>query len=784
MFKNYFKIAVRNLSKYKLFSTINVAGFSIGITIFILLVLFIQNELSFDKYHINRDRIYRLEDEDWSTIPSAYGTLVEDNIPEVKRAARFTSWHPGTPEGPILKYLNKRIRLKDFWFADPSVFDIFTFTFLQGNPKTALQEPFTIILTQNTAKRMFGTQNPLGRIIKYNNKYTFTVTGIVKDEKRFHISINAIASLKTFEKILGWGDYLQRNYTSFGFPTYLLLTQAHNIENLAHKINQFLQKDPIVQKHGISPDFFLRPLDEIYFTNMKSDDYGRRGNKTMVMVLSLIAVSILGLACINFINLTTARYSIRLKEVGIRKVVGAHNKLLILQFLWESILICGISCILSILLVELALPIFNNLTRSELSLELANLWFSLAVIGGVLITGLLSGIYPAIYLSTFKPVSILKNVKLTKGKSVFFRRIMIVFQFSVSIVLISDIFIIFNQLHFMKNKELGFKKELLVSLPLNNDLRKKLDVYKEKILQHPNILNVSFSSSVPGEIGWWENWNIDGKAKTFTFLPVDPNYLDIMGLELVEGRNFSWDMQTDENATYLINESAVRYFEFKEPIGVYIDKAWRKGTVIGVIKDFHYNSLHNAIGPLVLGWNRNWYKKINIRISPFDMDETIVYIKRHWQLLSPEFPFKYTFLKDTFNQQYNAEDRLAEIIGYFASISIFIACLGLFGLTTFSTERRTREIGIRKVLGASISEIVALLTKDFTKWVLFANIIAWPIAWYAMNKWLQNFAYRIDLTVWPFLLAGLAALVISLITVSWQAIRAATANPVESLRYE
>jgi len=786
----HLKTLLRNIKRHRIYSFINIGGLSIGFTLFILIMLFIQNEYSYDRFNENFERIYRIEINSGCVMPAGIGHILEGQLPELEEIVRI---YPSYGEKTLIKYDEKLLQLSNLVFADSSVFDVFTFPFLQGDPATAIEVPFSMVLTESTAKSIFGSENPLGNAILVDNKWYFTITGIISDVKKSHLPINAIASFVSLGDM--WGEEaLTQLDDGYQHPTYFLLPEAYDEVAVEHKINSWLNGR---HNFGENSQFKLRPLKNLYFANEKllGDQYQRHGNKQLIKIFCMIAIFILLIAGINFINLSTSRASERAKEVGMKKVVGASRNQLVYQFLFESVLITCTALILGFMAAEFLMPIFNPIISENLTISsFLKFPFLLLFMGGAILLGIMAGFYPALYLSAFVPNIVLKGT-LTRGhKAAKLRKALIVFQFSISVVLIIATLTISKQLSFMKNADLGFKKDHILVLDNNRNLWTKKEVLRNELIKHSNISNVSFSCRVPGETMW--NWSpkINEKRATISVNAVDPDFFQTYGIAVMSGRNFSWAMSTDSDNKFIVNEAALRFFEIDSPLGKRVEDVPNgngTGEIIGVVKDFHFNSLHTSINPVIFYWLDWPHQKISVKISLIGtaasmsgMEKTIGYIKDKWAELCPDYPFEYSFLDESFDLQYKSEERLANIFISFALLAIFIACLGLFGLSSFMAERRKKEIGVRKVLGASSFEIALLLSKEFTKWVLIANIFAWPIAFYMMNKWLENFAYRASIGIFLFLLPALVALLIALFTVSFQSIKAATANPVDSLRYE
>ncbi len=793
MLKSYFKLVLRNIIKYKIYSFINIAGLALGLTLSILIMLYVNNELSYDKFNKNMPGIYRIENQERSQVSMApaIGKEIEERIPEIQKVVRFRfdldyllKYQP-----PDSQESRESIKIHRFGWADPRVFDVFTLPFTAGNPKTALESPFSLVLTESISKRLFGNENPIGKMVKVNNTDDYQVTGVIKDPKNFHLDFSAIASFVTLEKL--HGPRALNSFDSWNVPTYVLLPNQHNAADVAHKLtNLFYER--LKKIFPTEFKFGLFPLKNLYFARSGS---GKHGNLQSVYIFIIIALFILIIACINFINLSTARASTRAREVGIKKVVGSNKTSLINQFLTESVLLTLFALTIAVFFVYLLLPEFNNLISGNLSFDLfKNLQAILIIIGGAILVGLFAGVYPAFYLSAFKPCSILKGEK-TKGiKSAKFRRILIVFQYSISIILIIATIIVFNQLNYVKNRNLGFNKESILNFDIHRNLaiRRNKEVFKERLMKNPNILGVTFSQGYPGHIFNNEGFKYKQEKQDAPVYTVDPDYFDVYGLKIIKGRSFSWDLKTDKLRTCIINEAALKQFGIEKPVGKMIHIEHIEGSsfsskdieIIGVVKDFHFLSLRDKISPLVFGWNEPWLWNTSVRISSKNIQETIKYMRKVWMEFSPEFPFVYSFLDETFNNQYKTEEKLGKIFRYFAMFGILIASLGLFGLVFFTIDKRTKEICIRKVLGASVSSVFVLISKEFTKLILIANIFAWPVSYYFSRKWLTGFSYKTEITLQPFLISALLVIIISFVTIVYFALKAALANPVNSLKYE
>jgi putative ABC transport system permease protein len=794
MINHYFRVFFRQLKRHKGYSFINFAGLTLGIGIFMLILLFVQHELSVDKHHENSDRIYRVQGENGrqlSTAP-AVGKWISENILEAEKVVRFKFRHDY-----LVKYRpdndptrERMLTIRDFAWADSSVFDVFSFPPIAGDPRTALQDPFALVLTESLAQRIFGNEDPIGKTVEVNNAHKYHVTAVIEDLKLTHLRFDVLAPFENLGKILGQSEL--DSFNSWNLSTFVLLPEIHDPAAVAGKITDLIH-DRLKELWNADFIFELFPLKDVFFSTGSSNR--NHGNRALVFVFMAVAMFILLIACVNFLNLSTARASLRAKEVGIKKVVGSTRKRLVYQFLGESVLFSLISFVAAMGLVSIFLPEFNRLIQRNLSMAYFYKPLILLVfIAGAALVGIFAGIYPAFYLSAFRPLSVLKGERTKGVRSGVFRKVLISFQFSISIILIVATLIVFKQIHYMRNKDLGFQKEHIVymEIPRNRDIRDNKQAFKDRLMQNPQIHNVTYSQGRPGLVYNWEGYEYKGERNGYAIFTVDPDYFDVYGLEILAGRNFSREMSTDPYQTCLLNETAVGLLGLEEPVGTILHHDDLGGSsfpvndveVIGVVRDFHYQTLQFEIEPMMFGWNDPWLWEISVKIAAEDVPETIAHIEKTWKEFSPGFPFEFHFIDDLVDSQYKNEERLAKTIGYFAALGIFIACLGLFGLASFLAEQRKKEIGIRKVLGASMGGILMLLNKEFSRWVLVSNVVAWPVAYYALSKWLADFAYRTNIDVGPFLLSGILALAIALMTVGYQSIRAALANPVESLRYE
>ncbi|MFQ5641687.1 MAG: ABC transporter permease, partial [bacterium] len=792
MLKNYFKMALRNLKKHKGYSIINIFGLAIGMTCFLFIVLYVQKELSYDRFHENAERIYRIATESKTNdrISRNAGTqhplapVLRQDFPEFEVTGRFYFY-----EKALVEANGKKIYATQFAFAEPQFLQIFSFPLLLGDSHETLRQPNTVVVSQAAARMYFGEENPVGKRLRFENSMDFTIVGVAKDvPTNSHLSFDFLASYDNVTRdVVGfdpdqWGAF-------FGVYTYTLLPPETNVAVLEQKMST------VMNQHGshapsISRRPFLQALTDIHLRSHINDELGVNNHVSNLYILSTIGFFVLLIACINFMNLATARSVRRAKEVGVRKVFGALRAQLVRQFLSESILFAFFALFVSLVLIEFMLPFFNALIGKSLTFTYANHFSALAIMLCLaLVVGVISGIYPAFVLSGFRPVDAVKGMQANTRRArspQFLRRVLVVAQFSISIVLITGTIIMQKQRDFFGSANLGFDKELNVVIPMSdNSVTKQYKMIRSEWLTYPRIRGITASMEAPiGENDFETSLyprGADGKERFGINLNfVDDNYLSHFGLTLLAGRNFSPELSTDAKRAMIVNESTLKKLGIVEPEDA-IGKVYRIGLnridaeVIGVVKDFHIASLHDEIEPLVMMYWPDFFNAFSVKIRAKDIVETIAYLEESWSKFAPEFPFQYQFLDDYIAGLYQAEEQSQRIVNTFSLIAILITCLGLLGLASFTAEQRTKEIGIRKVLGATVSNITAMLSKDFVKPVLLANLIAWPVAWYVMTKWLQDFAYRIDIGWWIFALAGGLALVIALLTVSTQAIRAALA---------
>ncbi|GGF06151.1 ABC transporter permease [Hymenobacter cavernae] len=804
MLQNYLKIALRNLWRNKAFSAINILGLAIGMATCLMIMLFVQNELSYDRYNEKADHIVRVvfrgsiqgqKIKEANVMPPVAQTL-QTEYPEVQAATRIQE--SGTPR---ISYGDKSFKEGKVAMVDSNFFQVFTIPLLQGDPKTALVQPYTVVLSKAMAQKYFGAANPVGKVLTFKEwNHSCKVTGVfdkVPANSHFHFDVFASLSSMPDAKSSSW---MTSNYF-----TYLVLPAGYDYKVLEAKLPQVVEKYLGPQLHqalgmsftqfrqkGNDLGLYLQPLTDIHLRSDFTGNLEAGGDVRYVYILGSIAVFMLLIACINFMNLSTAGASKRAREVGVRKVLGSLQGQLVGQFLLESILLTLVALLLAVVLVTMALPVFNDLAQKQLTFDLLATWWllpSLALFG--VLVGLLAGSYPAFFLSSFQPVAVLKG-KFTSGKgSLGLRSGLVVFQFCISIILMVCTLVVYQQLEYIQNKKLGYDKDHVLVLPEAWLLGKHAETFRQQLLQDPRVVSVSTSGYLPAGPSYSNNFLLstdDNPTQLLKVLryEVDPQYIPTLGIQVAVGRNFSRRYSTDSTAV-ILNETAAKTFGWnKNDLGHTLsssDNQGRKVTyhVIGVVKDFHFKSLHEPISPLIMTLSTTAGAVI-VKAKGADLANLVTSLKEQWNKFSAEDSFSYSFLDERFMQTYEAERRLGRILYLFAGLTVLVACLGLFGLATFTAEQRTKEIGIRKVLGASIPNIVSLLSKDFLKLVIIANVVAWPLAWWAMHRWLQDFAYRVSLSWWVFALVGVVAVLIALITVSAQAVRAAASNPIKNLR--
>ena len=791
MFKNYLKIALRIMNRHKGYSFINITGLAVGIACFILILLWIRHELSYDRFHENGERIFKVTIESHRSdgriepfldtqFPLA--PALKERYPDIKNAARIFE------AKALVRYGSRAFNEDRFYFTDNSFFEMFTFPLVSGNPETVLSGANSIVITEDMAQKYFGNTDPIGKIMSVNVKRDFIVTGVMKNiPTNSHIQFDFLGPSGILENLdrerlrQEWDASGLNSWGATYVHTYVLLQEFSSYLDVEQKISGFLSE----VKSGTRWMLRMQPLFQIYL-------FPINGSSTVVKYLTIFAIIafvVLIIACINFMNLTTAYSSKRAREIGMRKVVGAQKGDIVKQFFGESLMLSLVSAGVAVLLVFLFLPAFNTLSGKQLSLINS---FDLSLLSGLLgitaLTGCLSAIYPALFLSSFRTIGIIKGSLSSGSKRPLFRRALVVAQFSLSIIFIIGTVVIYSQLEYIRKRNIGYNKENLIYLTLQGEVQNKHQIIKNEMKRSPNVLNVTASNVLPSFLDTgaggldWEGKDPKFEA-VYNYASVDFDFIETFQMEMAQGRNFSREVISDDS-NFILNETAIKEMGLNDPVGKRFSMWGMEGKIIGIVKDFNFRPLHTEIEPLILTPKAMPYTYIFIRIPDENYASAIKYLEGVWNRLNPEYPFDYHFLDADFDRLYWDEQRLGKIFGYFTCLAIFIACLGLFGLAAFVAEQKTKEIGIRKVLGASILGVTALLSKEFTKWVLLANVIAWPVAYFVMHIWLQNFAYRTSIRPWAFIISSALALTIAMLTVSFQSIKAAVANPVDSLRYE
>ncbi len=787
MFKNYIKTAWRNINRNKVFSLINILGLAIGMGCAIMSSLFVLDELSYENFHQNADRIYRIVMKNYIGSAAAFAPALKGTIPEIEEIVRidnFSRWSK-----LLLSYGDKRFYEERFLLVEPSFFKIFTFPFIKGSPETALIHPDSIVLTETTAQKYFGEDDPMGKTIILDNQQSFTVTGILKDvPHNSHLKFDLMAPFALNEREDRYGKRLSQNWSQANFITYFLLAKGASPAGLEEKVNQVYKDSGAYQNY--KNQFFLQSLQDIHLKSNLGAELETNSSTAVVLFYSFIGLFVLIIACINSMNLATARSVRRAKEVGMRKVVGAKRSQLVRQFFGESLIMAFVALFFAVLLVEFTMPIFNLWTGKHLALTSSPLSVLVILICTAVITGVGSGIYPAMFLSAFNPLTAFRSSSSLVNRGAFLRKLLVIVQFSLSIIFIICTLVVWNQIKFIKNQNLGLNKDHVVMIPLFKESREKYEFIKNDIMKHPGIISTSASNFLPsGDLYhhglWWEG-KAEAEQKSMFWMAVDHDFIKTFELELLEGRNFSRQLSTDTKTAYIFNEAAMKEFgkDFIQGRKFSIFGEKESAPVIGIVKDFHFKSLHSKLEPLILCIVPSTYNNIAVKTHNQDIPAVLSHLRRVWQDHVPQRPFEYFFLDENFDKLYKTEERTGKLFSFFTFLAIFVSCLGLFALASFMTEQRTKDIGVRKVFGASVLSITFLLSKEYSKWVLLANIFAWPVAYYAMNQWLQNFAYRTTIGIEVFALSGLLVLVIALLTVSYQSINAASGNPVEALRYE
>ncbi len=785
MIKNFFKIALRNIRKHKGYSFINIAGLAVGMASCLLIGLWVLDEISFDRFHANAKDLYKVhENQHYSgrlfhvtVTPHPIAPALKAEIPEIKDSTRFV--RPGTV---LMRRGEKTHYERGLFCVDPSFLNMFTFPILKGDAKTALATPDSLVITQTMARKYFGDEDPIGKVLTFNNRHDFRITALAED-----VPLNSTIRFEMlipyeFLRKIGYAD---EQWDSNSIDTFVQLRPGASLAEANKKIFGFIR----TRLKENSTDLELMPLTRIhlheYFGYIKS-----AGAIQYVYIFSIIALFVLVIACVNFMNLATARSANRAKEVGLRKIAGALRGNLIQQFFGESMIFAVLGLALAIIIAWAALPVFNTISAKQIGFGTAGSGTLLMVLAGItLFTGVLAGSYPALFLSSFQPARVLKGSMALKGGGALFRKILVVFQFTLSISLIIGTMVISKQLHFMRNRPLGLDKENIVTLFLRGETSRSYEVLRNELQKTQGVLSVTGANELPISIGsnsGGSDW--EGKAPDFELLismnAVDYNFAETMGIKMESGRDFNVANRGDVKSGFLVNEEVARVMKKESAVGERFDFIGVRGKIVGVMKNFHFQPFRSKVEPLAILLDPSNISNVLIRVSPGEVPRTLAEIEKTWHKVIPGYPFEYRFLNDDFDRWFRTEERIGGLVRIFAALTIFVACLGLFGLASYAAEQRTREIGIRKVLGASIPRLSGLLCRQFAILVGAAAVISWPAAYLVMRSWLGGYAYRTTLSAGVFILAGGAALAIAILTVGYQAVRAASADPVKAIKYE
>ncbi|MDB5146183.1 MAG: FtsX-like permease family protein [Mucilaginibacter sp.] len=801
MIRNYIKTAFRSLRKNVGFTAINVLGLSVGLATCLLIVLFVADELSYDKYNTKAGRIFRLTENvklneregSYAGSGEPFKAALQGNFPEIEKIARMipTTSLFLSPQKFFVRNRNENIQERNVVFSESDLFDVFTLPMIDGNPATSLTEPHSAVITESTAKKYFNKVNVVGQTLTINDTSAYKITGVIKDlPSQSHFRYDFFLSFSSIPESHqhGWGFS--------GVHNYLLLKSGANVRKLEAELTKVDEKNSfnpsVWTSNGNYLKIELKPVTDIHLRSVSQYELDKGGSMQYVYIFSVISIFILLIACVNFMNLSTARSANRAKEVGVRKVLGSTRKYLIAQFLTESVLVTLLATIIAVILAWVLMPVFNQMSGKTLAFTSQSaVWLLPSLVVVVLVVGFLAGSYPAFVLSAFQPIEVLKGKLATGFKGSFLRGFLVVFQFSISIFLIIGTLVIYNQLSFIHNKNLGFDRSQVLVVKNTNVLGKQAKILKQEISRMPGVVNATMSLYTPtgqdrNMTGLFPDQIIDIKKDMLTeFWPVDEDYINTMGIKLISGRNFSTQMATD-SAAIIVNEAFVKMYGEKNPLNktVYRDSyGVQPYHIVGVMKNFNFSSLKDKIGPVALAYGDD-YGAISVRIKPSNIPAFMEQVQAKWKQLAPNHQFTYSFMDQDFDATYRSEQRIGQLFISFSALAILIACLGLFGLAAYAAEQRNKEIGIRKVLGASVTTIVGRLSKDFIKLVFIANLISSPIARKMMNKWLQDFAYRVNIQWWILAIAGAVAILIAFVTISFQSIKAALANPVKSLKSE
>ena len=788
MLKNYATITWRNIKRHKTYSFINIAGLAVGLACCLLIALWIMDEQSYDRFHENRDRLYRVVVDQPSSAgmrkivatPPPLGPALKNDFPEIVETTRLSYW------GSVpLRSGDKSFNETNMIVVEPSFFNLFTFPFVKGEGAASLRTPDSALISERRAESFFGSEDPIGKVIHVDNKFDYVVKGVFRDTpNNTHI--------RQFDLVLPWTHlehmdwYESDSWGMFSYRTYALLGEGASIQDVNRKIKKLIQH----YQPGWKAEILLEPVADIHLHSHYRLSSGLRGI-VYVYIFSVVASFILLIACVNFMNLTTARSFNRVKEIGMRKTLGALRGNVIVQFFGESMFMTVYALGLALVLISLVLPEFNKFTGKQISLQSLFNWQAfIGLAGFTLFTGCAAGSYPALYLSSFRPIHVLRKVVQTGKKKSGFRRLLVILQFAMSIILIIGTLVIYAQLDYIRNRKIGWEREHLIGVSLSKEMKKSYGILKAEILKHPRVLNVTAAYSEPTNFETSSsNVNWDGKDPEeivqVTGNLVDYDFFDTLNIEMAEGRSFSKEYSTDATEAFLINETLAGMMETESPIGAKFSFFGREGRVVGVMKDFHFHSLRRGIGPLAIAiGSDDYWNHVLVKIHQNDVSSTLEDLNGIWKSVFPHIPFAFRFMEEQYERQYRSEVRMGKLINVFAILAVFIACLGLIGLTSFAVEQRRKEICIRKVLGASAGNVLWILGRELVLWVLVANVIAWPIAYFVMSGWLRNFAYRIGVRPEFFVFSSVIALAVAISAVSFQSLKAAASNPVDALRFE
>lgn len=785
MFKNYLLVALRNIDRQRMYSALNIVGLAIGMAAFLLIALYTQYELSFDRYHDNAERIYRVVRDGRTLTPPPLGQALTDSFNEVEAVARIIQ-----DENTLVSRGDKHFLEKNFYWSGPGIFKIFSFEFLHGDKATALAEPASIVISESTARKYFGGTNPVGQTLDIDDGQDFKVIGVFADmPANSHFIIDAMVP---FEDYFRLSDNDITRWTSNYTYTYFLLREGADPQVLEQGIHEVIVT-PLMEKFGVPKPYpemyFVQPIPDIHLKSHREQEISVNNDIGYVLMFASIAVLVLFIACINYVNLTTARSARRGREVGMRKVVGASRFQLVQQFMGESFFLILLALALTLVIVNLTLPAFADLVERPLSMAaMLEPKFLLVLVTTVALIALFAGGYPAVSISGFKPVTMLKGSPVRGGGGKALRNVLVLFQFSVTIALFICTLTVNRQLEFVNGYDVGYSKDNIINLRIRDQsIRMNIETLKAELLQHPNVLAVAASGRLPNDIDGFTSRNLNPQLPqqetAIYYNTADYDFIELYDIQIVQGRNFSREQVSDEQGVFLVNEAAVRAGDWDNPLEQTM-RHWsgETGSVVGVMKDFHLHSLHSAIEPLYVFLDPDNFAWLSVKVEPTDLPATLAHLEQLMKDFSPNFPFEYTFFDQEFARAYQAEQKMGSVFSSFAFLAIIVACLGLFGLSAFTAQQRTREIGIRKVMGASVTRITMLLSSEFMRWVVIANLIAWPIAWLVMDRWLQNFALRTSQDPVFFVLSAAGALGIALLTVSVLSVRAASASPAKTLR--